>query len=374
MTGPEVRTEWCDERSDVLPIKVAERSACERWLDSVGFLAAGKDDKAWEAIKRSWVSFLSATSTKPDPVLASNRKVVQFHDIGEESSEERKKRFGMDRKQRRRIQVAFWHRVDELEALSERWPAAARRILNQSTDGPDAQPFTSLASKWLLPRRRRFQAIWTSLVCFLAHSLDEGTLEEMGLVLNEEQEHDVLDVMQAAMPENGWWDKMGLQAAIQSLLTKAIMDSHATAQNNPVLWWAAILVRSALSEGDGDYISRGRFLMNILPMDVNIGERIEAVEHYSKVLVLDQAFGRWEGTTERIREVEGDLNAVDNWWLNADSGPRPDDSLDKRTCSSLGWKEMLRHLKQEGKAWLGGTEGTLMYEVTRLGRELRGTG
>lgn len=49
---------------------------------------------------------------------------------------------------------------------------------------------------WDLGKRRRYQAVWTSLVGFLVHSNDEDALREMGLKLNEDQINDILDVKQ----------------------------------------------------------------------------------------------------------------------------------------------------------------------------------
>lgn len=101
----------------------------------------------------------------------------------------------------------------------------------------------------------------------MVHSYDEGTLEEMGLKLNEDQKDDIMDVTQEIWPivPGGLGS---LQGAIEQLVTKAIKKRNSTARNNPSVWWMAILVRSAISEGERDYISRGRFNMNLLPMDL----------------------------------------------------------------------------------------------------------
>jgi hypothetical protein len=66
------------------------------------------------------------------------------------------------------------------------------------------------------------------------------------------------------------------------------------ARKNLLLWWTSILVRSVIS-GDKtkDFISRGIISINILPPDVDIKGRIEAIGHYSKVLILDKAFIGW---------------------------------------------------------------------------------
>jgi len=190
-------------------------------------------------------------------------------------------------------------------------------------------------------------------------------LGEMGLVLDDKQVDDVLNVIQAVQ-----WDPTGVQNAIQTLLTNAITMEGATSQNNPVLWWMAILVRSAISTGD-DYISHGSFNLNILPEDLDIRDRGEAMGHYSKVLILDRAFRQWDGRHAWVMQIQRDLNLVNNEWLNREDGPRPDGGMDTRTCSSIGWTRMLEHLQQEGETWLGGPGKTAMSEIGRLRRDLR---
>ncbi|KAM6523004.1 hypothetical protein FALCPG4_012609 [Fusarium falciforme] len=252
-------------------------------------------------------------------------------------------------------------------------------MLNQSAEGPDARPFESLAAIWLLEKRRRFQSTWTGLICLLVWSVgdDEESLEEMGLELHEEDEEDIQDLRLTVMPGSNLFmveDDPG--DLIQGLLTKWITHESVNPRMNPLLWWTAILVRSAISdEGEDDFISRGRFSMNILPLDVDIRDRIEAIGHYSKVLILDKAFQGWQkgrvGRQVWLEEVLRDLNAADNEWLNEENGQRPDDQLDRRTCLSPGWKMMLEHLGKEGQDWLGQNEGTVMWKVRTLLCSLR---
>lgn len=263
---------------DVPPIRAEERPICKEWLRSIGFLVPGEDEEVWHAILRNWKRFLKATNTRITGSGAARRVVKSA-----------------DAKQREAVKQAFWDRIDGLEAVSERWPAKARLALNQSAEGPNARPFESLAARWLLGKRRRFQSMWTGLVCFLVWSIKkkEESLEEMGLVLDEDKKEDVLDVVVAVTPGSGCFmdDDDNPGDELQGLFTKMITDEPAKAQRNPLLWWTAILVRSAISkEGEEDYISRGRFSMNILPLDVDIRDRIEAIGHYSKVLILDKAF------------------------------------------------------------------------------------
>ncbi|KAJ3453597.1 hypothetical protein MRS44_017844 [Fusarium solani] len=243
---------------DVLPIREEERPICEDWLQSIGFLAPGEDEEITGS--------------------GASRRVTQ----------------SAAAKQREAVKQAFWDRIDGLEALSERWPVKSRLVRNQSAKGPDARPFESLAAIWLLQMRRRFQSMWTGLICFLAWPIKVGeeSLEEMGLNLNEEKKEGLLDLGVMVMPGSDWFmsdDHPG--DIIQGFLTRMITDESVNVRMNPLLWWTAILVRSAISdEEEEDFISRGRFSMNNLPLDVDIRDRIEAIGHYSKVLILDKAF------------------------------------------------------------------------------------
>ncbi|EXK76052.1 hypothetical protein FOQG_19189 [Fusarium oxysporum f. sp. raphani 54005] len=353
-----------DVSDNVSPIKDEERPLCEEWLQSVGFLAPGKDQDMWVAIVQNWEQFLKATKTKITGSGAS-RRFVQ----------------GPAAKKREAIKGAFWEKMDGLEGLSERWPVKARRTINQAAEWPDARPFESLAAIWDLDKRRRYQSMWTSMICFLVWTIDNDreSLEDMGLELDEELEEDIVDISLAVAPGSDFFaDDDDPKDAIQGFLTKLITDESVTARKNPLLWWTSILVRSAISGDETkDFISRGTISMNMLPPDVDIKGRIEAIGHYSKVLILDKAFMGWRtGRPDRevlAEEIAQDLNEVDNEWLNIEDGPRPDDRLDRRTCQSPAWKMMLKHLEQEGNQWLGGQkEKTTMWEIRRLLFSLRG--
>lgn len=180
---------------------------------------------------------------------------------------------------------------------------------------------------WKLGKRRRYQAVWASLVAFLVHSQEEGTLEEMGLFLDESQIEDILDVFQEVWMMIEEFENIrkedgvlgGVWGEVQALLIGALIKSGSTARNNPLIWWTAILVRSATT-GETDFISHGRFSKNPLPMDMDIRARVSALVHYSKVLTVenflflgrrarkaDVVCGGWART--RLRGSDVDLSA-----------------------------------------------------------------
>jgi hypothetical protein len=145
-----------------------------------------------------------------------------------------------------------------------------------------------------------------------------------------------------------------------------ITDPTATFRTNPLLWWVGVLVQSALQTDGDDYISRGRFDLNILTMDMDIQERLEALLHYSKVFVLDCSMNSWETSASQIDEVHASMAAVDMEWLDADDDQRPAASADKRTCRSVAWKDMVKHVRGKSKAFLGDQPTTVAGQLRVL--------
>jgi hypothetical protein len=171
------------------------------------------------------------------------------------------------------------------------------------------------------------------------YSHDEGTLEEMGLELSEDLLDSIMDVKEADAWHGQIFQKMDrdsgpVEAAVEELVTELITDPKATFRTNPLLWWIGILVQSSLQTDGVDYISRGRFDLNILTMDMDIEERLEALLHYSKVFVLDHSMKTWKTSATQMDEVRASMAAIDMEWLNADDGQRPAASADMRTCQS----------------------------------------
>lgn len=366
------RTQWPGERSDVPPIQEADRARYQKWLESSGFPAAS-DPKIWEAICTNWIGFLSATGSMPKHELAPCRKVVTWSPRGFESPLAQTKRFKQDRKTRRCIQEAVWLQLDVLQTLAERWPVPVRTIVNQAGLGTEQGPFEGWAAKINLTKRRRGDSILAGLVCFLVHSHDEGTLEEMGLELSEDVLDSIVDVKEA----DAWYgqilqsmdrDPGPVEKAMMELLTELITDSKATFRTNPLLWWVGVLVKSSLQTDGDDYISRGRFDLNILTMDMDIAERLEAILHYSKVFVLDHSMKTWKTSASRMDEVRTSMAAVDMEWLNADDDQRPAASADMRTCQSAAWKDMVKHVRAQSKAFLGDQPKTVARQLRALVR------
>ncbi|KFY96170.1 hypothetical protein V500_02554 [Pseudogymnoascus sp. VKM F-4518 (FW-2643)] len=137
------------------------------------------------------------------------------------------------------------------------------------------------------------------------------------------------------------------------------------ARDNPVLWWVGILVQSSLQAGADDYISRGRFNVNVLPMDQDIRARFEALLH-SKVLVLDYTMATWQTSKPRQIEVRGDMAAIDLSWINADDDQRRRADAYKHDCGSEAWKDILTHLQRQCSQYLAKEGGTVVGQLRLL--------
>ncbi|KAM0360992.1 hypothetical protein ACHAO7_012031 [Fusarium culmorum] len=328
----------------------------------MNFLHPGQaeDEEIWAEIKRNWVAYLSATSPMPEAALVPNRKAVQLREDsedrhGRENAREQRLRFADDRRRRMTIQSAFWNDLDVMENMAERWPRVARAALNSMDGGDDDDggrgAFERPAAAYDLGKRRQYQSIWTSLVGFIAHAHSEGALEDMSLRLTESQIDDILDIEQeiwqvdlgaiARMREKGGGFE-NVWVPIQEVLMKALKKPKSTPRNNLLVWWIAVLCRSAISDyydndddddddDSKDFISRGQFYKNPMPMDVNFKERLQAIVHYSKVLVLHHSYLTWcekseeleEADLMMLKEVQSRLNMVSINWINNEKGPRP---------------------------------------------------
>ncbi|KAF2498725.1 hypothetical protein BU16DRAFT_615734 [Lophium mytilinum] len=282
-----------------------------------------------------------------------------------------KERLQDDRLDRRALYTGVMRLFDEKEILVERWPAKARLILTQVADSASTQPFETHYEN--LTRQRRRNAVWASLLCFLVYAWEneEACLREMGLELSDEHADDIMDIQQALLMEGfpvTMEKKHGMvEAAIENFFHGLVREERPSGRGNPLLWWITIPVRSAVEEGGDDYISRGVFRENVLPMDLDVRTRLEAIVHYAKVLELYVAFGKWQPNPERYLSVEKDLNAVDCTWIGQHGGPRPERALEDETkYDSEAWKDVLSHLEKEFDIAMGNCRTTTVPEIAKL--------
>jgi hypothetical protein len=363
VTGPTAQTQFTrfDERWDVPILKdVGRLEFYKSWLESVGAPTADQ----WSAIRRNWISFLSATSTRPNADLAPNRKRPQNASKQLSAAESDIERFQHDRRVRAAIQVAVFDAFGMEERKAERWPRQARLIVNRACCPTATESFRTICGKANLGKRSRYQAVWASLICFLVYAYENvGMLEEMGLSLAEITENNVVDVLEDIQD--------GIQRELEGSVAILVLNIITpTASNSPVLWWLKVLVRSAIDPlQEIDYISRGRFLMNILPTDVDLYGRIEAIQYYAKVFVLEKAMSGWGPRPwEWYIEVKNDLDNTNLAWLDEDSAQPPADDSSSINCESPAWISVLENLNRWAIASLSNRKDidTVLGEVWKL--------
>jgi hypothetical protein len=247
-------------------------------------------------------------------------------------------------------------------------------MLNRIVDSDTQAPLNSLMSDF--GKQRRFDSVWISMVCFLLYCNQEaGTLEEMGLELSEKLDDDLLDIEQALMnegyPEPGDAGQEGMvETSVYKFIANLLTDTSADPTTNPLLWWTIVLVRSSIETGPDDFISRGRFLSNILPMDLDIQQRLEGIVHFAKVLLLDVAFTTWHPTSEsQFLEVQTDLDTVDNSWMGTYSSTRLTQP-DERTCFTPAWRSALDHIEKMFKEFMVQPSETPMSQIIAIRKQL----
>lgn len=346
VTGPTVQTQFTrfDESWDVPMIEDADRLELYRaWLQS----AAGSNEEQWTAVRRNWVSFLSATSTRPNTDLAPNRKTFLTSSKSAASGSIDTDRFERDCRVRSSIQAATYLAFDRIEALTGKWPRQARLIINRACCPTASEPFRTLRAKSELGKRRRYQSVWASLICFLVYCLDNSIgVKEMGLHLGRTLEKGVLHVLDSI--ETGIMATE--EAAVEDFCINMFKEVLPTASKNPLLWWMTVLARSAIDPAS-DFISQGRFLMNILPMDLDLTGRVEALQHYTKVFVLHFATKKWmwdlQGPADEVHDYLDSQN-----WSEDDLGQQPPNDEISRGCDSTVRTEMLASLSPIAMAYL----------------------
>ncbi|KAL1592197.1 hypothetical protein SLS59_009853 [Nothophoma quercina] len=310
------------------------------------------------------------------PIRTPNRKRVKWGK-GPETDVGAHRRFKEDRLTRISAQGALWRVSDNAEALLERWPRKARLLMNRVVDSDNDTPLALLMSDF--GKQRRFNSVWSSMICFLLYCTEEnGALKRMGLELSEEQEDDLLDIA-VVMSFQGYprpgddGDGSPVDHAMHAYIMTLLTDRDATPSTNPLLWWVIVLVRSSIEDGPEDFISRGHFARNILPMDLDIAQRLEGIEHFAKVFLLDLAFNTWDpADKEQLLSVQEDLNAADNSWLGERSSIRPAErETDKLKCTSPAWKSMLLHLEHTFAKHTKTPQGAALHPILTLRQELR---
>jgi hypothetical protein len=139
-------------------------------------------------------------------------------------------------------------------------------------------------------------------------------------------------------------------SSMHVMLSMTMRRRDATAGNNMLLWWMGIHVTSAaLSPGQDDYITHGRFRENPVPMDINLCGRAVAMTYYAKIVTLDDALNKLK---DEKGEIESDL------FDRKISG--------KHVGKSKAWEAMLGSIRAEVANVFAREKGTAMARIVEL--------
>lgn len=332
-----------------------------KWLQEVGFTPRER-----EAIIGGWECFYDANQ-----VINRSRKRVY-------STTEREATQSMTEM----VAKATTRVLYDAEFWAEEWPADFRRKMN-SDKCAEYAPYSSpveipVFHSWARPRdaekRNQAIAVWASMISFLIfHWHDYGAdreLESMGLELSWELKDGIDDIRTHAT--EGRLEV--LREAIKEFLSRAITHAGSTARTNPVAWWLAVLIQTEVVDGQPSWAVAG------MKDELDFSQKLEAIDHYSRVMVLYVAFLRWMFRPASSKGgTREDKDAVCRWsfhypteWIHEDRDrPRnkETEALEEESQKSLEWEACRSFMFPFLAEWLTDRTTGPMADVIRLDRE-----
>ncbi|KAI9374449.1 hypothetical protein BJX61DRAFT_540795 [Aspergillus egyptiacus] len=247
-----------------------------------------------------------------------------------------------------RIAVTVIIKFTKSNSLIEKWPESIRRAMNRRVAADSAVEFDT----WARPRdlEKREQGV---------------SLEAMGLTLPWSLK-DILDAIRyCAEARRG---KHVLPEVITDFFLDALMDPHPTPQTNPLLWWLGVLIQTEVLD------NQPRWTLADLLDTLDFSQKVEAIDHYARVLVLETGFyeflgkNRPHGATESEKdEVTNLLNAVPIFWIDRDAERPPVDARhEAQQASSTAWRMCVSHVESTLTYWTTDQAAGPMSTVIRL--------
>ncbi|RHZ49401.1 uncharacterized protein CDV56_106182 [Aspergillus thermomutatus] len=223
-----------------------------------------------------------------------------------------------------RIAVAITQTFTDSDVMVERWPSHIRVLMNKFSRSA-AQPAKEFES-WARPRdqekRKQALSVWTSLLAFLIFNWKsygaDGALVSMGLNLSWTLKDDI-DTIRYYAKSGRSLKVLGQMASI--FFVKMIKDATATPHTNPLVWWLAVLIQTEVL---GD---QPRWKLAGLQDTLSFSPKLEAIDHYARVLVLEDAFYRGDLSPAEKEDLQDSLNQVSISWIDQDAERPPVDSL-----------------------------------------------
>lgn len=260
-------------------------------------------------------------------------------------------------------------------ARVERWPSNVRQRLNASS-GPSSRkprPFDTWARPRDIEKRKQALTVWSSLLLFLVfHWSNYGAdraLEAMRLHMSY-QLKDCIDTIRIYAELGGRFRK-AFEDEVKAFFTLAVMDSDATPTTNPLLWWLAVLIQVEVLDNQPRWVIDGVSDMLDFP------GKLEALDHYARVLVLHSTFYKWvndrspQAACQSDREkVVKSLDAVSIDWVDQDQErPHRDFIEEYRTYHSSEWETCYSYINPILTQWLTDRTKGPIGDIIKLRRK-----
>ncbi|GIK07211.1 hypothetical protein Aspvir_002867 [Aspergillus viridinutans] len=257
-----------------------------------------------------------------------------------------------------RIAVAITQTFTDSDAMVERWPSQIRNLMNQfsRSAAPPAKEFET----WARPRdqEKRKQAI-------SSYGAD-GALEPHGLNLSWTLKDDI-DAIRYYAKSGRSLKVLGEMAT--TFFVKIIKDATATPHTNPLVWWLAVLIQTEVLD------DQPRWTVADFQDTLSFSQKLAAIDHYARILVLEDAFYRWIEIPGNIspaekKKLQDSLDQVSISWIDQDAERPPVDPLAMvrsfRQMASPEWRAYTEYIEPIFAEWLTGQSTGPMSTVILL--------
>lgn len=268
-------------------------------------------------------------------------------------------------------------------SMINRWPMSVRRILNRSQPTPPLSgnetdnyhiqppPFHTWAQPRFLERRKQAVAVWYNLLHFLVlnwsgYGGKNGQLYLLGLQPTRRC-CDIIDDLRlyATLPSPLRPRRKAVIDMVEEFFFLVIRDPKPTPRTNPLLWWIAVLIHSEVNE------PQPRLPIPGLEDTLTFSTKLEALDHYARVLVFHQTFMHWTSRPGILQpvpawkhEVPLWVDAVDISWVDRDRETPP--SLHEPDLTSQGWTDFHDTLRNAVDTWLVSNTVGPLHEIACL--------
>ncbi|KAK5174676.1 uncharacterized protein LTR77_001758 [Saxophila tyrrhenica] len=183
--------------------------------------------------------------------------------------------------------------------LTNHRPVFIRRDLNRSVSASSAgndvsiEPFHAWAQPRYIERRKQAVAVWYSLLNFLifnwtGYGGEEGGLHQLGLSPSRTCSERIDDLrLYVTLQERLAPPRKVFAGIARNFFSSILEDPNPTPRSNPLLWWMAVLIHS---EVHGQHTLLPAFGVEDT---LDFSAKLEALDHYARVLTLQATFVRW---------------------------------------------------------------------------------